>query len=121
MLSRSVVIAVSKSQMRDHVQELCAKHQLAWYPCKRTAQAKALRDCDEFFAPPIRSVITYAVALHEIGHLLGRHQHSRMVMVREDWAWRWARASALIWTPTMERFRRRAFAVARAGNQGRGP
>ena len=56
---------------------------------------------DEVQIPPIRSDVTYAVALHEIGHNLGRHQNSRRSIVREVWAWRWARTNALIWTPRM--------------------
>jgi hypothetical protein len=52
---------------------------------------------------PIKSAVTYAVALHEIGHVLGTHQGSRRKAVRERWAWRWAKRNALVWTPKMER------------------
>jgi hypothetical protein len=44
---------------------------------------------------------TYSVALHEIGHILGRYQQSSCSMVRERWAWQWAKRNALIWTPRM--------------------
>ena len=53
--------------------------------------------------PVVRSAKTYATALHEVGHILGAHQRSRSVMVRERWAWRWAKRNARMWTPTMER------------------
>lgn len=54
---------------------------------------------------------TYAVALHEMGHLIAptgvlrdaRTAHSRgLMLVEEDAAWTWARHYALIWTPIME-------------------
>jgi len=51
----------------------------------------------------IWSAISYATALHEIGHILGRHQRSPDTLVRERWAWRWAKENALIWTPAMEK------------------
>jgi hypothetical protein len=41
--------------------------------------------------------------LHEIGHVLGRHQLSDAVLTRERWAWDWAKRNALQWTPAMQR------------------
>ena len=52
-------------------------------------------------------VVSYAAALHEIGHLRGRYQHSS-TLARERWAWEWARANALTWTPVMENNARKA-------------
>ena len=52
---------------------------------------------------PVRSPRSYATALHEIGHILGRHQRSQAVLVRERWAWHWAKRNALQWTPEMRR------------------
>lgn len=54
---------------------------------------------------------TYAVALHEIGHLASptgivRHVCSgdrwNLLRIEEDAAWAWARHYALLWTPDME-------------------
>jgi hypothetical protein len=50
---------------------------------------------DEVRTSPIRSAISYATALHEIGHILGRYQDSRRSLVRERWAWQWARETLL--------------------------
>jgi hypothetical protein len=95
--------------MRRHVEELLTllEHddiRIAWI--KRPTRARVLcfsGDVFELQLPPVRSAISYATALHEIGHVLGQHQNSRRVMVRERWAWQWARSLALVWTPAMER------------------
>ena len=60
---------------------------------------------------PIVDETTYAVALHEIGHLaapLGivRGQvaapHQNVLRIEEDAAWAWAKHYALEWTPAMD-------------------
>ena len=67
-------------------------------------------ELEEIWILKIKSLNSYATALHEIGHILGRHRASRYLMVRERDAWRWAKANALIWTETMERQRDQALA-----------
>ena len=94
--------AVSGQELRDHVMALCAKHDITVSWCRRPAQAWAAREVEEIQIAPIRSVISYATALHELGHILGRYQRSARLMVRERWAWQWARQNALVWTPAME-------------------
>jgi hypothetical protein len=56
----------------------------------------------EIWIRSVKSRLAYATALHEIGHILGRHQLSDVVLTRERWAWDWARRNALQWTPTMQ-------------------
>jgi hypothetical protein len=96
--------------MRQHIEALVAPfidddREVEW--CQRPGCARVIRDLDntviEFRLPYIRSAISYAVALHELGHALGRYQSSHNAMVRERWAWQWARANAVSWTPAMER------------------
>jgi hypothetical protein len=94
--------------MREHVTSLCERHEIIVKWCRRTSQAHAINVAEEITIAPVRSAISYATALHEIGHILGRHQRGRRVMIKEDWAWRWAKANALMWTPRMERHRREA-------------
>jgi hypothetical protein len=67
--------------------------------------ATAIYEFEEIWIPQIKSSISYAFALHEIGHIRGRHQTSRSHMVCERDAWAWAKAHALIWTEAMERLR----------------
>jgi hypothetical protein len=45
--------------------------------------------------PPVRSQITYAVALHEIGHLVGPGR-SGTRLEKEAAAWRWALANSAV-------------------------
>ena len=70
---------------------------------------------------PVRSATDYAVALHEIGHLVSprqqpllasdalalrlakRRMYSDVYLLNELDAWRWAREQALYWTAVMRR------------------
>lgn len=95
--------------LHRHVFELCKKHGIAIYAwCCRPSQCHALIGRDEIRIMPIESRLSYASALHEIGHLRGRHQCSYSTVVREQEAWEWARANALLWTPAMENNARKA-------------
>lgn len=87
-------------KLNQHVVNLCEQHNIAWHQVRRGYAAYEFR---EIFAPPIRGWVSYAVVLHTIGHCLGRYQTSSKTMVRESWAWRWAKSHALRWTPAMER------------------
>ena len=60
---------------------------------------------------PIIDETTYAVALHEMGHLAApcgvlrsvvNGDISRLMRDEEEAAWAWARHYALVWTPAME-------------------
>jgi hypothetical protein len=92
-------------KMREHVMALIEEHDIIVSWCKRPWRATGCKELWEIPIPPIKSAISYATALHEIGHILGRFQSSRSKMVREKWAWRWAEANALLWTTGMERDR----------------
>jgi hypothetical protein len=101
---------VDLADMRRHIKQLTAefaRDDVAIHRVKRLHRAKALKtesgEVLELQLPPVRSSISYATALHEIGHAKGRYQNSRSVMTRERAAWQWARENALIWTETMER------------------
>ena len=98
-------------EMRRHIARLCADNAITHYTHpRRTGEAGASPEEREIRTPPVRSAATYAVAMHEIGHVLGRHQRSRKTMVAERWAWRWARENAIAWTDRMERQAARALA-----------
>jgi hypothetical protein len=96
-------MTVTVDQMHAHVVELCTMHDLEVQWCARCNSAISIRVAEFVKIPRVRSPISYAVALHEIGHVLGRFQHSRSTIVRERWAWEWAKRNALVWTPRMAR------------------
>ena len=115
----------SIAAMRRHIDELLAPYlrqdrddgvQVIWLP--RTRGECVIRDLGgavlEIRLPRIRSIVSYAIALHEIGHIRGRHQRSCSVMVRERWAWQWARENALSWLPAMERVAAKSIYAAKA-------
>jgi hypothetical protein len=87
--------------MRQHITSLLDRHEIIHQSNGR--KAFALFEAWEVQFPAVKSQISYATALHEIGHLLGPRRNSRRIMVRERDAWRWAKRNALQWTPTMER------------------
>jgi len=99
-------------KMHEHVELMLKEFELNYYPRRRGAFA--IREADEVQFPPVRSTRSYAAALHEIGHMRGKHQSSKSVMVRERWAWRWAKQNALVWTQGMENTRRSGLAAYEA-------
>src|SRR5437764_8069493 len=105
--------------MCRHIEQLCAEHEIEFMWCRRPTDAWADREHATICIAPIRSKVSYATALHEIGHIKGRYQRSRDSIVRERWAWHWAQANALIWTPRMERDRRKSLALARRNRRFR--
>ena len=52
--------------------------------------------------PVIKSTLSYATAMHELGHVLGSGQTGAL-MRAERGAWSWAKKNALVWTPAMSR------------------
>jgi hypothetical protein len=96
----------------------------------RLIESEQLRPEEALAIPPMRVVLcapvsermTYAVALHEIGHvvaplgsLVGGVAGDRANLRRdeEDAAWAWARHHALEWTPDMDAVARWAEATYR--------
>ena len=90
-------------EMVAHVTTLCESHGVDMRCCQRSTQSFALREFAEITIAPVKSAISYATALHEIGHILGPNQGSSCSLVRERGAWKWAEQNALIWTPRMQR------------------
>lgn len=100
----------SVAQMHAHVMGLIEKYELVCNVIPRVRQSRAAWEVEEIWIPRIKSEISYATALHEIGHIRARHRASRYTMVRERDAWRWAKRNALIWTERMERDREASLA-----------
>lgn len=80
--------------MRNHIRSLCKKHTIKRYWCKDKYGAYAFSYYRCIRIPPIKSDMTYAIALHEIGHILDGDS--------EIDAWVWAIENAVEWTKPME-------------------
>lgn len=94
---------VTIAEMAQHIADLCDYHEIE---TEWRARADALAwsggaICPVISIAPVRSVVTYCVALHEIGHICGPDQN-KGIFKRERGAWRWARQTAKLWTPRMQ-------------------
>ena len=99
--------AVSLDAMWDHIESLAAQHAVKIdtrvdQPADAWAHAVARVIC----ITPLNSVIGYATALHELGHVvlehIDPHPNRELEMQWEQAAWEWARSNAMVWTPAME-------------------
>jgi hypothetical protein len=71
-----------------------------------SGNGRAYRKSRRIKIRPVKTAKTYAVALHEIGHILGPRQSSTR-LDQEVGAWEWAERNALEWTPAMSATRAR--------------
>lgn len=85
-----------------HVDDLCHRHGIRRARGSGRAVVIRVRHRDgtrarrlEIRVPPVRGQVTYFVALHEIGHLVGAGRSGRR-LEREEAAWRFALAEALV-------------------------
>jgi hypothetical protein len=98
--------------MRRHIETLITAHVPCDIPVIRrdgirgaqTVWREDSRELLEITLPLVKSGVSYAVALHEFGHICGRYQKSRNLIARERWAWAWAKQNALAWTPRLEQY-----------------
>ncbi|MEN3974457.1 hypothetical protein [Emcibacter sp. SYSU 3D8] len=90
---------MTPEDMRQHVAAICRDENIRVLPHSRGGRAS--RTHRIIAIRPVKSAITYAVALHELGHVLGPWQ-SQPRLYAEAGAWKWAREVAGIWTPTMD-------------------
>jgi hypothetical protein len=108
------VVGATVAQLQQHARDLAAAFSI------RLVETTQVQPHEAFAAPHLRLVVatpvvdetTYAVQLHEMGHLcsplgaIGRGvvdaDVSRVKQLEEDAAWTWARHYALDWTPAMD-------------------
>lgn len=90
--------AVSASALDRHVDELCALHGIVRLNGTRGRAEVHRRNGRRTIAiriPPVRGQVTYFVALHEIGHLVGPGR-SGTRLDKEAAAWRFALREARV-------------------------
>lgn len=98
---------VTVAEMAAHVAQLCETHGIVVEAHSRGG--RAFRRERRMKIRPVKSAASYAVALHEVGHILGRRQ-SQTRLCSEAGAWMWAREHALVWLPVMEQKQRASLA-----------
>lgn len=89
---------MTKEEMASHIDALCVEHDIKVE--NYSSQGRAFRKDRMIQIRPVRSEVTYAVGLHEIGHVVGPWQ-SMPSLYCEAGAWVWATQNAQEWTPTM--------------------
>lgn len=90
----------SVEDMRVHIAQLCMRHNVAVGTHSRGGNAS--RRGRFINIRPVKSAITYAVALHELGHVLGPWQ-SQPRLYKEAGAWKWALENAVTWSASMQK------------------
>jgi hypothetical protein len=87
---------ITIKNLRQHVLDLTADLRIEWTDrfVKADPEIRTLR------LHPIKSEKSYAAALHEIGYVRTGRFDDALIEARR--AWEWARANALVWTPTMQ-------------------
>jgi hypothetical protein len=93
-----MAISREAARLQKHIANICLREGIKVE--YRTNGGRAWRRTKRISIAPVKSFVTYAVALHEIGHVLGRHPARKLD--REAAAWEWARANALEWNERME-------------------
>jgi hypothetical protein len=85
-----------------HIDDLCAAYGISRLDGRGRAVVITVRHRDgrrerrlEIRIPPVRGQVSYFVALHEIGHLVG-HGRSGRRLESEGAAWRFALSTALV-------------------------
>jgi hypothetical protein len=78
----------------DHVAELCDAHRVVTHD-RRSAGGRATPRLRMVSFGPICGIVSYYVALHEIGHCVGRGR-SAPVLECEGNAWQWAIDNAIV-------------------------
>lgn len=90
----------SVQKLNDHITELLLNHKIKCW-LKDSYGGRANRDSREIAIARVKSPVTYAVALHEIGHIVG--PNPKRVLEREAEAWLWARQNAVFWNAAMSK------------------
>lgn len=89
----------------EHIARICKIEDIDVSPHSRGG--RAWRKERRIKIRPVKSAVTYAIALHEIGHILGPRQTGTR-LCKEVGAWEWARANARVWTDAMDATMRKA-------------
>lgn len=88
------------TRYQQHIDALASSHTVQ-VVTRRHTSGRAWRRSRRVRIPEVKSAVTYALALHELGHVIG-HQRG-LTIDKEAQAWRWAEQHAIEWTTPMAR------------------
>ena len=85
--------------LKEHAKMLLARYKVEHISVQREDASKFKNEtCSRLaFYPKITGVLTYIVALHEIGHLATASRHG--TLLNEATVWIWVKNIAVVWTP----------------------
>ena len=89
----------SNRKFTSHIKKICKDNDIEIVFIGRGAEPKCRSTIRTIYIHPIKSSKNYAVALHEIGHILS--VQNEMVVHDEYNAWEWAKKNAIYWNSTM--------------------
>jgi hypothetical protein len=104
-MERAVAIKKLAMNYAGHIERVCKIEDIE--VASHSRGGRAWRKKRKIAIRPVKTAITYAIALHEIGHILGPRQSGNRCD-REVGAWEWAKANAIEWTDTMDKTMRNA-------------
>ena len=82
--------------MEAHIDELCEAHEIGLNGHSRRGRATRWRGGRrEISVPPIRGQVSYSIALHEIGHLIGPGRSAPRLEAEAN-AWLWALSNSAV-------------------------
>lgn len=89
--------------LSEHITSLGAQHGIVVQE-KQGTSGRAFERTRMIRITPVKGVVSYAIALHELGHLIadGASGRKHKRLDKEMRAWQWARANGLVWTDRMD-------------------
>jgi len=82
------------AQMAAHVEKLVKEHKLKTKGSNRGG--RAWHKSKTISIPPVKSLVTYLLALHEIAHVVYPKAHNGTRLEKEYRAWQWTLAHSLV-------------------------
>lgn len=90
---------MESAALARHVKRVCKQHGIRIFYVRYIMRGRAFRKERIIEIPRVESPMSYAIAMHEIGHILGKNPARRLD--KEVEAWKWARRNAIHWCDRM--------------------
>jgi hypothetical protein len=105
-------------ELRAQIFQFCAENKISIVFLPKNGEACSDEEQPTIYIYPIKTMKTYAIALHELGHLLSAQARKHSMtglgrLAKESYAWRWAKKNAKCWTDTAEKHKNQCLASYR--------